>query len=152
MKLIIPIIILSSVLLFNTSAQSQDIESRVKYLERRMNELEMYMETFNINYTHQKITVTAYHPNSKGINSDKNPSRTATMKRPIPGYTLAISTELFNLGWLNKKIYINGWGVGKATDRMGASIEGRHIDICFPSLKAAKKFGVKRDVLAVLLQ
>jgi len=151
MKYKIPTIIISSIL-FSTPAQSQDIESRIQSLEGRVNELEMYIETFNINYTHQKITVTAYHPPSSGINSDKNPNRTATMKRPVPGYTLAISVELFNLGWLNKKIYINGWGVGKATDRMGSSIKGKHIDICFPSLKAAKKFGIKKNILAVLLQ
>jgi len=101
---------------------------------------------------YQVITVTAYHPKSKGINSDGNPNRTALMKRPIPGYTLAISTELVELGWLGKKIYINGWGVGHATDRMGKSVKGKHIDVCSPSLKAAKKFGIKKDVLSIVLK
>jgi len=127
-----------------------DVEIRISNLEKRITELETYIEMGSINYTHQKVTVTAYHPNSKGINSDRNPARTATMKRPIAGYTLAISDELFHLGWLGKKIYIDGWGVGRATDRMGASIKGKCIDICFPSLKSAKKFGIKRGVLAVL--
>jgi len=53
---------------------------------------------------------------------------------------------------LGKKIYIDGWGVGRATDRMGKSIEGKHIDICAPSLKRAKKFGVKKDVLSIVLR
>ena len=101
---------------------------------------------------YQVITVTSYHPKSKGINSDGDPNRTALMKRPIPGYTLAISTELVELGWLGKKIYINGWGVGHATDRMGRSIKGKHIDICAPSLKVAKRFGVKKDVLSIVLK
>jgi len=128
-----------------------DVEIRISNLEKRITELETYIEMGSINYTHQKVTVTAYHPNSKGINSDRNPARTATMKRPIAGYTLAISDELFHLGWLGKKIYIDGWGVGRATDRMSASIKGKCIDICFPSLKSAKKFGIRRGILAVLL-
>ena len=123
----------------------------MKDLEKRIYELEVYMEMYT-NYTHQRVTITAYHPKSMGINSDKDPNKTATMRKPISGYTLAISTELFNMGWLNKRIYIDGWGVGKATDRMGLSIIGKHIDICFPTLKAAKNFGVKRNILAVLLQ
>ena len=136
---------------FNIEANSQDIKSRLDYLEKRIYELEIYMEIYT-NYTHQRITVTAYHPKSGGINSDETPNKTATMKRPIAGYTLAISTDLFNMGWLNKRIYIDGWGVGKATDRMGVSVKGKQIDICLPTLKAAKKFGIKRNILAVLLQ
>ena len=136
---------------FNIEANSQDIELRLKQFEKRIYELEIYMEMYT-NYTHQRVTVTAYHPKSRGINSDKDPNKTATMRKPIAGYTLAISTELFNMGWLNKRIYIDGWGVGKATDRMNIELKGKRIDICFPTLKAATKFGVKRDILAVLLQ
>ena len=73
------------------------------------------------------------------------------MKKPIAGYTLAISDELFRLGWLGKKIYIDGWGVGRATDRMNSSVKEKHIDICVPSLKTARTFGIKKGVLAVLL-
>ena len=101
---------------------------------------------------YQAITVTAYHPNSRGINSDAHPNKTALMRKPISGYTLAVSTELVELGWLGKKIYIDGWGVGRATDRMGRSIKGKRIDICAPSLKVAKRFGVKKDVLSIVLR
>ena len=101
---------------------------------------------------YQMVTVTAYHPPSKGINSDKNPKRTATMKRPISGYTLAVSDELFYLGWLDRKIYVDGWGVGKATDRMKSTIQGKRIDVCSPSLKYAKKFGIRKNILAVVLE
>ena len=101
---------------------------------------------------YQIVTVTAYHPNSRGINSDAHPNKTALMRKPISGYTLAVSTELVELGWLGKKIYIDGWGVGRATDRMGRSVKGKRIDICAPSLKRAKKFGVKKDVLSIVLR
>jgi len=99
----------------------------------------------------QNVILSAYHPKSKGINSDKNPNKTALMQKPIAGYTLAISNELFKLGWLGKKIYIDGWGVGKATDRMSHTVKGKQIDICAPSLKVAKNFGIKNDVMAVIL-
>ena len=99
----------------------------------------------------QNVILSAYHPKSKGINSDKNPNKTALMQKPIAGYTLAISNELFELGWLGKKIYIDSWGIGKATDRMSHTVKGKQIDICAPSLKVAKNFGIKKDVMAVIL-
>ncbi|MFH2022671.1 MAG: 3D domain-containing protein [Candidatus Micrarchaeota archaeon] len=99
----------------------------------------------------ERVTVTAYHPKSYGINSDSDPTRTAIMKRPIPGYTFAISTSLVEAGWLNRIIYLDGIGIGKATDRMGRSIKGNHIDICKTSLKKAKMFGMKKNILAVVL-
>lgn len=112
-------------------------------------ELQQIKQSLPVNY--QKVTLTAYHPPSKGINADKDPNSTATMTRPIPGRTLAISKPLVKLGWLGKQIYIEGWGVGRATDRMGASIKDVRIDVCAPSLQYAKQFGIKRDVLAVVL-
>jgi len=53
----------------------------------------------------QRVRLTSYHPKSGGTNSDSNPNKTALMTTPRAGYTLAISTELVNLGWLGKKIY-----------------------------------------------
>jgi len=99
----------------------------------------------------QIVSVTAYHPRSRGINSDSNPAKTALMKKPIAGYTCAISDELFELGWLGKKIYIDGVGVRKATDRMSKTIKHKQIDICAPSLKVAKNFGIKKNVRAIII-
>ena len=115
-------------------------------ISKEIQEIKNLLEADN-----QIVTLSAYHPKSRGINSDRDPSRTAIMKRPVPGYTLAISDELFDLGWLGKKIYINGWGVGKATDRMKNSVKGKQIDICAPSLTLAKNFGIKTNVQAVVL-
>jgi len=99
----------------------------------------------------QIVKVSAYHPGSGGINSDGNPHKTALMKKPISGYTVAISDELFKLGWLGKKLYIDGIGVRQADDRMGKSVKGKQIDLCFPDLKSAKKFGIRENVLTVVL-
>ena len=99
----------------------------------------------------QKVTISFYHPQSKGINSDSNPNRTATMTRPTVGKTIAISQELFDLGWLGNRIYINGFGIFHAEDRMGCSVKGKQIDICVASKKQALRLGVKYNVIAVRL-
>ena len=130
-----------------------DAQDNLRVITKQLTEISNEIQEIKnlLEADNQIVTLSAYHPKSKGINSDRNPGRTATMKRPVPGYTLAISDELFNLGWLGKKIYINGWGVGKATDRMGNSVKGKQIDICAPSLILAEKFGIKTDVQAIVL-
>ncbi len=96
------------------------------------------------------VTVTFYHPDSKGINSDSDPSKTATMTEPVAGRTVAISSELIEAGWLGSKIYIEGIGVFKAEDRMNTKLKGLRIDICVTSYKEAIKRG-KLKKLAVKL-
>lgn len=100
---------------------------------------------------YQTVILTAYHPKSRGINSDSNPNKTALMKKPIAGYTCAVSDELLRLGWIGKKIYLDGYGVWEATDKMKKSVKGKRIDLCAPSLKYAKEFGVEKNVLAIVL-
>lgn len=102
-------------------------------------------------YLPQRVIVTAYHPPSKGINSDINPRNTALMKKPMPGWTLAVSKDLVDAGWLGKKVYIDGWGVGHATDRMSSKIKGKRIDVCFNTLRNAKQFGVKESTAIVMV-
>lgn len=98
-----------------------------------------------------KVTVSFYHPNSGGINTDGDPSKTALMVKPIAGKTVAVSSELFELGWLGKSIYIEGIGVMKADDRMGKSIKGLCIDVCVGSYKEAMRLGKRFNVKAVRL-
>ena len=120
--------------------------------KERIDKLEGEIDRLNNTITtHQKVTLTAYHPSSRGINSDKDHNKTATMNKPKSGWTVAISTELVHMGWLGKRIYIDGYGIRKATDRMRVDVKGNHIDLCFPNLKEAKKFGKKKNILAVLL-
>jgi len=131
-----------------------ELQNKLQNINQELSQIRQQIEKANEHFSktnHQKVTITAYHPPSKGINSDKTPNRTATMKRPIAGYTLAISDELFEMGWLGKRIYIDGWGVGKATDRMKSTVQGKRIDICAPTLKAAKKIGIRANILAVVL-
>lgn len=81
-----------------------------------------------------KVRITFYAPSLKGINSDSNPKKTATMTKPIPGRTCAISRDLVNAGWLGRKIYIPGIGIRYTSDIIGESVNGKvitkQIDIC----------------------
>ncbi|MEA3295539.1 MAG: 3D domain-containing protein [Patescibacteria group bacterium] len=99
----------------------------------------------------QTVNLSFYHPESKGINSDIDPNNTATMTKPTVGRTIAISKELFDLGWLGNKIYIDGFGVFIAEDRMSSGIKGKCIDICVDSKEKAFQLGKKYNVLAVML-
>lgn len=121
-----------------------DIESAVK---SRIDIIENEIK----NSTHQKVIITGYHPPSKGINSDGDYKTTAIMKKPISGWTVAISKELVDMGWLNKKIYIDGYGIRKATDRMNNGLKGKRVDLCVGNLKEAIKIGKQENILAVVL-
>jgi len=99
----------------------------------------------------QVVLISFYHPESRGINSDKDPGRVASMRRPVVGRTVAVSTELFNLGWFDSKIYVEGFGVFVAEDRMAVGVKGKRIDICVESKQRALTLGIKRGVKAVKL-
>ncbi len=98
-----------------------------------------------------RVKITGYHPNSMGINSDSNPSMTATMTPHKAGRTCAISTELVEAGWLGKEIYIEGYGMMIANDRLAKGIRGRQIDLCKGSLKDALAVGSNYNVLSTLV-
>lgn len=99
----------------------------------------------------QIVTVSFYHPESRGINSDSDPTNTATMTKPIVGRTIACSNELFEIGWLWSKIYVEGFGVFRVEDRMDPGVKGKCIDICVSSEKRAFQLGKKHNVIAVRL-
>ena len=123
--------------------------TRVKKELYSMTEIVVILEKQMYESKHQYVTVTSYHPPTRGINSDKNPNKTAVMRKPKAGRTLALSEELIRLGWIGKKIYITGWGVGVGEDKN--NMPGKLIDICAPTLKWAKKFGKRQNVLAIVI-
>jgi 3D (Asp-Asp-Asp) domain-containing protein len=73
------------------------------------------------------------------------------MRKPVAWRTVAISDELFEDGWLGHKVYIDGFGVFIAEDRMNSSITGKQIDVCVKSRKRAITLGIKHNVIAVKL-
>lgn len=91
-------------------------------------------------------TITAYTPHKSETNN--NPQLTATMEKPIPGGSCAVSRDLIH--WLGGRIYIKGIGVRRVNDLMNARFEKR-IDICVPKKEYAKKFGKKNNVVVVFL-
>ncbi|MBW2569710.1 MAG: hypothetical protein JRE47_10170 [Deltaproteobacteria bacterium] len=132
----------------NTLRLTESMEHYNAIISKQIKTIAMLEEKLNRT---QLVKISFYHPASRGINSDSDHTNTATMTRPIAGYTIAISDELFYDGWLGCKVYINGFGVFHAKDRMDKSVTGKQIDICAPSKKIADRLGVKYDVIAVKL-
>ncbi len=116
-------------------------------LVKRVYKIKDQLEKDNI----YQVKITYYVPDLRGINSDSDPSNTATMSKPVPGYTIALSTELVHAGWLGQKIYIDGLGVFHATDRMSKDVPGTHIDICVGSRELALSMTPSHPVMAMVL-
>ena len=152
----VPIIVVSNNKTEHLKEMLVDIKSNCLYIineheniiTRQREELEFLNARLN---KKQIVTVTFYHPESKGINSDSDHTNTAIMVTPTIGRTVAISDELFLLGWLGNKIYIEGYGVFIAEDRMSKSIKGKCLDICVGSKKAAFRLGRKFKIIAMQL-
>jgi hypothetical protein len=105
-----------------------------------------------------EVKITFYAPKLKGINSDSDHTKTATMQEPIPGWTCAISRDLVDAGWLGRKIWIKGLGIRYASDIMADSYNGnpirKQIDICVGKKyvkSEAKKLGNNINILATAL-
>ena len=82
--------------------------------------------------------VTAYTARKQETNNDN--TNTATMEKPKPGYTCAVSRDL--LQWLGGTIYIEGLGVWKVNDLMNKRFTNR-IDLCVGTVKYARELGLK---------
>lgn len=121
--------------------------NQLKIFNDKLIKLEMQSNKIRI----IKTTVTYYCPWAMKINSDSDPNNTALMTIPKPGYTIAISKELVEKGWLGHKVYIEGFGIGKIEDRMGRSVTGIHIDICVGTEKEAIELGKRLNVTMVKL-
>lgn len=98
-----------------------------------------------------KVILTWYHPNSGGINTDGDPNNTALMTRPIAGRTIAISKALVRKGWLGKKVYVEGYGIFIAEDRMSSALPGERIDICTSSKRVAMNNGKLRNIFSCII-
>ena len=93
-----------------------------------------------------RVTVTAYAIDHR--QTDDTPNITATMEKPIPGKTCAVSRDLAKEGWLGRVIWIEGLGVWKVNDVMAPRWRMR-IDLCLPR-KKAKKFGMVKNTAVVI--
>ena len=123
----------------------KNTNEKLNNIETELNQLK------NSNSRIVKVTVTFYCPAARGINSDSDHTKTATMTKPISGYTVAISKSLFEKGWLGCKIYVEGEGIFKIEDRMDKSIKGDCIDICIGTKKEALKKGKLYNITMVKL-
>lgn len=79
-----------------------------------------------------KARVSAYTASRR--ETDADPGRTATMERPIPGWTCAVSRDLAH--WLGGRVWIEGVGVRKVNDLMH-SRHKRQVDVLVGKAKEA---------------
>jgi len=133
--------------LCNTNKKFNDLSIINKKLQKKLLKLEQKVD----NSTLIKVNVTYYCPLAGGTNSDSNPNKTALMTTPRPGYTIAVSKDLVDKGWLGHKVYIEGFGIGKIEDRMSRKIKGNCIDICIGTEKEAIQKGKRLNINMVKL-
>lgn len=138
----------------NLEWEKADAEVDLRFMKRMVNYLKDDIHHSRV----RKVKITFYSPSLGGINSDSDPSKTATMTTPIIGLTCAISRNLVEDGWLGSTIYIQGIGIRQATDIMGKEYKGKKIFNQIDILtgpndvkKEAKKLGNNINILASLL-
>ncbi len=85
-----------------------------------------------------KVRATAYTARREETNED--PTNTAIMETPKPGWTIAVSHDLKHL--LGKKVYVYGLGVRRVNDLMNQRFDN-HIDILVGTVPQARAFGVQ---------
>lgn len=91
------------------------------------------------------MTVTAYTVSKSEC--DSTPNQTATMSKPVPGQTIAVSRDKTHM--LGRKVYIQNVGVYYVNDLMNQRFRNS-IDICIGSKEEAQRFGVKQRKVVVL--
>jgi len=89
--------------------------------------------------------ITAYTNSIKETNSDNQ--NTATMEKPIAGWSCAVSRDLIH--WLGGRIYIKGIGVRYVNDLMNKRFE-KSIDLFMGEVKQAKEFGRQKHKVIFL--
>ena len=92
-----------------------------------------------------KVVATAY--TASKAECDSTPNRTAIMRKPIPGRTVAVSRDLKHL--LGKKVYLKDFGVRIIEDLMAPS-KKQAIDILFAKRSTALDFG-KKDMTLIII-
>lgn len=93
------------------------------------------------------VELTAYTARPEETNND--PTNTAIMELPVPGWTIAVSQDLKFL--LGKRVYIEGYGIRRVNDLMNSRYTNR-IDILVGTVSEARKIGLQEDVIMILIE
>lgn len=94
-----------------------------------------------------KVEMTAYTARPEETNADY--MNTALLQEPVPGWSIAVSQDLSYL--LGKRVYIKGYGVRYVNDLMNKRYTKR-IDILVSDVETAKKIGLQKDIIIVLIE
>lgn len=91
------------------------------------------------------MTVTAYTINKSEC--DNSPNQTATMSKPVPGQTIAVSRDKSNL--LGKSVYIEGLGVWYVNDLLHPRYKNQ-LDMVVKNKEIAMAWGKRTRRVCVL--
>ena len=132
---------LSAITLFETTVNNKRLLAKMDSLTTDISESNNLILS-KINKTISIVTVTAYVPDTSAL-----PASTRTIKSG----QVAVSRDLFAHGWVfGKKIYIESLGIYEINDLMHED-KKKAIDIVMFSNTQATNFGVKKNLLAALL-
>jgi 3D (Asp-Asp-Asp) domain-containing protein len=123
-------------------ADIQSLQADVADLQQDQNVVE-FESTDDV----RKVTVSAYTASADECNED--PENTAIMRKPVPGWTAAVSRDLLEDGWVfGTKVWIDGTGLFEVADVMNQRYSNR-IDVLVGTKEQARMFGVREGVTAV---
>jgi len=116
-------------------SKKSDIRINKNYYKTKSQILEIMLTNYRIS-NQWDVEVSAYTARREETNID--PENTAIMQKPIPGWTIAVSQDLWFL--LGKRVYIEGFGVRYVNDLMNIRYT-KTIDILVPTVAEARRIG-----------
>lgn len=121
------------------------MNEEIGFIKERVKEIEDEMLLEDV----KSVNVTAYTLDKKECGEDF--TKTSSMEKAKPGM-VAVSRDLFDDGWtFGKRIYISGVGIFTIADLIKNTHKNK-IDVLMFDKKAAKKFGIKKDVTAAIIR
>ena len=124
---------------FFSLSRANEAAQKAKNAAERITKLEERVDQLERDSLPKMFVVSAY--TARKQECDATPDKTAIMRRPVPGRTVAVSQDYRQyLGW---KVWIEGHGVFVVEDLMNPRYTGR-IDILKPNVKSAMQFGTQQ--------
>ncbi len=129
----------------------QTLENKIDYLHGTKTDLKkenldllILISAYKLSTVYE-VEITAYTARPQETNND--PTNTAIMQKPIPGWTIAVSWDLRHL--LGTRVYVPGYGVRYVNDVMNERHTMR-IDILVGTVEQAEQIGLQKGELILL--
>lgn len=125
--------------------ENEKLKNENERLENENEKLHHLLKAYVSCFSYE-VTLTAYTNRPIETNLDK---KSAIMKIPTPGISVAVSQDLSHL--LGKRVYIEGYGIREVEDLMNKRFKKR-VDILVNSVHTARRIGKKENIRMVLIE